>query len=327
MSAHPSAAPVDDPAETPPAADAAPGELPHGSDGRLPFRWGRLRVLERVHQARSATVYRARDPLLQTDVLLTLRHATIDAEVRRDHRLVVDARRLALVRHPHCLAVHGAAIERQRAGYWTDAPGPLTLDMRLSDDGPLPAVALLQLALELGQALHALHAAAIVHGGLRPEAVCWSTPEGPVVLREPQAPLWLDDQRADPLLHGVLPYLAPEQRVVRPPPAGPEADTFALGALLLLAATAQRPDTESAWKALGRRNELPTGFHRLLRQLLTPDSAARPDVLSTIATSATSLATVLSTAERPPGRARDWLGLAVGALAAALLAAVVLWQG
>ena len=99
------------------AAAGSPAAVP-----RAPtlFRWGSLEVLEKVGEGAFGEVFRAYDPVLEREVALKLRRGGPSAVEQSGRRYLEEARRLARVRHPHVLAVYGAAVHDGRVGLWTE---------------------------------------------------------------------------------------------------------------------------------------------------------------------------------------------------------------
>src|SRR6516225_10155414 len=78
-------------------------------------RWGKLRLEDRVGEGASCVVYRARDPELDRDVALKLLRNTSDRAPRLE-----EGRRLARVRHPNVVTVHGADTVVGATGIWME---------------------------------------------------------------------------------------------------------------------------------------------------------------------------------------------------------------
>ncbi|MEV0448877.1 protein kinase [Streptomyces sp. NPDC050600] len=120
-------------------------------------------------------------------------------------------------------------------------PGP-SLEQVVREHGPLPADSLLALAGGLLRALQGIHGAGILHRDLKPSNVML-TVEGPKVIDfgiaralEPSIESLLTSTG---MVVGSPGFMAPEQ--VRGESLGPAADVFALGCVLMYAATGRLP--------------------------------------------------------------------------------------
>ncbi len=220
--------------EAPPGLD--PDPAPVGE-----FRWGHLLALERVGQGGFGDVYRALDPQLDREVALKLVHlddAGLESSARR---FLAEARRLASVRHPNVVTVHGATVHDGRAGIWTDFVRGRTLENRLATDGPLGAVEAIFVGLDLCRALAAVHAAGAVHGDVKTSNVMRE--EGGRILlvdfgaarprpgaRGDAPGAERDAPRRRGALFGTPHFLAPE--LVAGEEATPASDLYALGVVL-----------------------------------------------------------------------------------------------
>ena len=220
------------------------------------FKWCHLVVFDQLGAGGYGEVFRAFDATLRREVALKLRRSNHQFAPAAGRAFIEEARRLAQVRHPNVLAVHGAAVDTavgdRRAGIWTDLIIGETLSARITRDGPLAAVELLRLLTELSAALAAIHAKAIVHGDLKPANVMQETGQaGRFVLMDFGAGAKLDDHGRARLTAGSMHFMAPEQRAGKP--LGTTADLYALGATVFFAATGQTlalfEDTPAAERA------------------------------------------------------------------------------
>ena len=243
------------------------------------FHWDRLSVLESLGEGGFGEVYRARDPMLQREVALKLRRSGDRFAPAAGRAFIEEARRLAQVRHPNVLAVHGAAVDQGRAGIWTDLIQGETLAVRIERDGPLGGQAMLQLLSMLGAALSAVHARAIVHGDLKPANVMCESGSGRIILMDFGAGARLDDSGRAVLATGSRHYMAPEQLLGLP--LGTAADLYALGVSAHFAATGMVPDTDAASR-LEACDHLSPGLRKLLLDLQRIDPAARPSALEVV---------------------------------------------
>jgi outer membrane protein assembly factor BamB len=166
------------------------------------------------------------------------------------------------------------------ATLFTDGP---TLSDRVKRGGPLGVEELRRLASGLAEALRDIHRAGVVHRDLKPGNVLLAA-DGPKVIdfgisRPADSDLRTETGR----LIGTPPFMAPEQ-FQRPREVGPAADVFALGAVLVHAATGRGPfDSDSpyivAYQVVHDEPELtgvPEALAPLLRGCLAKDPAERP---------------------------------------------------
>ena len=81
--------------------------------------------MEQIGEGGFGHVFRAYDPALQRDVALKLRR---QRDTVADEELVNEARRLARVRHPNVLVVHGIEADQGLYGLWCDLVAGRTLE-------------------------------------------------------------------------------------------------------------------------------------------------------------------------------------------------------
>lgn len=125
-------------------------------------------------------------------------------------------------------------------------PGP-TLAEQVKSNGPMAPAELRRLTAGLAEALRDIHRAGVVHRDLKPGNVLL-TDNGPRVIDFGiSRPVDSDLRTETGKLIGSPPYMAPEQ-FQRPREVGPAADVFALGSLLVHAATGRGPfDSDSPY--------------------------------------------------------------------------------
>ncbi|MFC8079606.1 PQQ-binding-like beta-propeller repeat protein [Streptomyces sp. NPDC057307] len=125
-------------------------------------------------------------------------------------------------------------------------PGP-TLAEQVKSNGPMSPAELRRLTAGLAEALRDIHRAGVVHRDLKPGNVLL-TDNGPRVIDFGiSRPVDSDLRTETGKLIGSPPYMAPEQ-FQRPREVGPAADVFALGSLLVHAATGRGPfDSDSPY--------------------------------------------------------------------------------
>ncbi|BBC94455.1 serine/threonine-protein kinase [Streptomyces griseofuscus] len=161
-------------------------------------------------------------------------------------------------------------------------PGP-TLSEQVKEHGPLDAGQLRRLMAGLAEALRDIHRVGVVHRDLKPSNVLLAE-DGPKVIdfgisRPKDSELRTETGR----LIGTPPFMAPEQ-FRRPREVGPAADIFALGSVLVHAATGRGPfDSDSpyvvAYQVVHDEPDLsgvPAGLAPLIERCLAKDPDERP---------------------------------------------------
>jgi serine/threonine protein kinase len=229
--------------------------------------WGHLQQLQLAGQGGFGAVYRAYDPTLDRTVALKLRHRESDALLPSGRDFVAEARRLARVRHPNVLAVHGASYHDGRAGLWADWIDGETLTARLQRSGALQGDELLRVLAELADALEAVHRAGLVHGDIKASNVMLDA-RGRVILMDFGAGFDSSDE-GSAVSAGTPRYLAPE--IIAGNTGTQAVDLYAYGVLAHLLATNRYPEPAQPSPALR-----PRGLRSLVAQLLDADPRARP---------------------------------------------------
>ncbi|MFF8788472.1 PQQ-binding-like beta-propeller repeat protein [Streptomyces sp. NPDC015125] len=161
-------------------------------------------------------------------------------------------------------------------------PGP-TLSDHVKRKGPLAVGEVRRLAAGLAEALRDIHRAGVVHRDLKPGNVLLAA-DGPKVIDFGISRPSDSEMRTETgKLIGTPPFMAPEQ-FQRPREVGPAADVFALGSVLVHAATGSGPfDSESpyivAYQVVHDDADLagvPAELVPLIESCLAKDPADRP---------------------------------------------------
>lgn len=258
----------------------------HGDDRPVTSgRWGHLELIEPAGEGSYGRVWRAHDPVLERKVAVKLRRSVTGAD--DDWAWINEARRLARVRHPNVLAVHGANIHDGRAGLWADWVEGSSLEAVIREHPPSRQRAL-SWARDLADALIAIHAAGVIHGDIKPDNVMLD-PAGRVVLMDFGAGGNVDLEDAPAGVGSPL-FMAPEQLAGEP--ATPASDCYMLGVTVYRLLTGGYPLTADSLEALRKRHRehgnlaptrrgLPRDVYRLIRDLLDPEPGRRPDAATT----------------------------------------------
>jgi len=255
-----------------------------------PEKVGEYTVLGRLGQGAMGRVFLARSPGGRPVAVKVIRSELADdAGFRERFRQEVAAMR----------AVGGfwtaAVVDADPAAMWLATeyvPGP-TLLTAVTTHGPLPVPALRRLVAGLAEALAAIHATGLVHRDLKPANVLLAS-DGPRVLDFGIAKaLESVDLTATGMFVGTPGFLSPEQIEGRD--AAPASDVFALGAVLVYAATGEGPFGTGEvpgllYRAVHTSPDLarvPEELRSLAARCLVRDPGARPgpaDLLSEVGT-------------------------------------------
>lgn len=276
------------------SVDADPeGDDPNEAEPPLPFLWGPLQVEERIGAGSFGRVYRAHDAALRRDVALKLRRVDPSGRTEGGEGHLEEARRLARLRHPNVIAVHGAEVHDGWAGIWTDLVRGETLDSLLGRDGPFPRDLLLRVSRDLCRALGAVHGAKLVHGDVKPSNVMQDG-DGRIVLMDFGSGRGAHesiDEDGEPGAtarpQGTPVAMAPE--LFRGTSPSPATDIYAVGVLLYRLASGQYPIRARRLSELSRavfeetpapmselRPDLPLPFARVVHRALAREASDRP---------------------------------------------------
>ncbi|HTM01332.1 MAG TPA: serine/threonine-protein kinase [Candidatus Omnitrophota bacterium] len=263
--------------------------LPAPEPGPVLFVWGPLQVLERVGEGAGGEVYRAFDPGLRTEVALKLLKPGASWSPAARDRFQGEARKLAQVRHPNVLAVHGVGEHDGRMGIWTDFIRGCSLEEYIRREGALEAGEAARIGMDLCRALAAVHARGLVHCDVKASNV----------MREQGGRILLMDFGCVAELRsaagmeacveeasGTPVAMAPER--LRGAPATARGDVYGLGVLLYRLVTCRYPvEGRSVSELLrlhergagvslsDRRPDLPPGFVQVVDRALSPEPSRR----------------------------------------------------
>ena len=268
-------------------------------DTSIPQHWGHLRIESLIGEGSFGRVYRAFDPVLQREVALKLRSGP--GQDDNDAGFIAEARRLARVRHPNVLAVHGADVHGGRAGLWTDLLEGTTLAIAAASHAPDRGT-IAGIAAQLAAALDAIHASGLVHGDVKSSNVMYH--RGHATLMDFGAGSMIGVRPR----YGTPASMAPE--LLEGAPASAAGDIYSLAALLHALAIGSLPEAGRAVAAADLRRRLGRPLAVLLCDMLATDPARRPD--------AAGVGTRLRRLAQRPRRLRRRLAVAVVMAALAL---------
>jgi predicted ATPase len=259
----------------------------------------RYRLQKPIGQGGMGTVYLATDEYLQRQVAVKLLTSSGLGSQGRD-RLLQEARAVAQLNHPHIVTVFDAG--EIQADNPSGSPTPFIVmeyvdGHTLNDPARTTLPAILQIAVQLCEALDHAHKKGIIHRDIKPENIL-ITPEGSAKLMD----FGLARSVASRLSQegafvGTVFYIAPEQALGRE--IDTRADLYALGVLLYELTTRQLPFSADDPFAIitqhlhappvppiARNPEIPGALNQLILSLLAKEPADRPasaaDVLASL---------------------------------------------
>ena len=320
---------VDGVAESGPARAFSEASAP----APLPFpKWGSLELLEFIGKGGFGKVYRVWDPSLGRDVALKLLDTDRSHDEKKVKRFLDEARRLARVRHPNILVVHGADRHEGQVGLWTDLLQGTTLEERLSQQGPSSAHEASLVGIELCHALAAVHRAGLVHGDVKTTNVMRQQ-GGRIILLDFSAAREcrpLDASGNEEPVVGTPRFMAPEV-LLGESECTTAADIYSLGVLLYRLVSGRFPVEGKTFSELSEkirnghstpildvRSNLPDAFVQVLDRAMARDPSQR---YATVGEMEHALATAVGVEPLPKDLpdVRAWWQQPVFALALAAL--------
>ncbi|MEM9564899.1 MAG: protein kinase [Actinomycetota bacterium] len=219
----------------------------------------RYELVEPIASGGMAQVWSGRDLSLSRPVAVKVLHphlATDDAFVTRFRR---EARASARLSHPSIVAVYDTMSQEGIEAIVMELVDGRTLRSVLDEVGALPPADVIDIGMQISDALDVAHRAGVVHRDIKPANIMVATDRRILVTDFGIAKATKDDDLTHTgTLLGTAKYLAPEQ--VTGEPVDPRADVYALGIVLFEAATGSPPfqaDTDAATALARLREEVP----------------------------------------------------------------------
>src|SRR6516162_8236216 len=204
------------------------------------------RVLDKLGEGGTAVVYRAEDLALGREVALKFLAADCSADYSRIARFLHEARTIASLNHPNICTIYEIGEHDGRHFLAMELLDGAALSRALGGR-PIESYRVVELAVEIADALAAAHAEGIVHRDVKPANIFITKPDRVKLLDFGLAvlvPLHTPGQPTSAmpalgLTGGTVPYMSPEQ--VQGEALDARTDLFSLGVVMYELLTCRRP--------------------------------------------------------------------------------------
>jgi serine/threonine-protein kinase len=304
-----------------------------------------------------STVYLALDEVLDRPVAVKLLHREISEEADQLERFRREARAAARLSHPNLVGVIDAGEDDGRPYIVFEYIEGRTLKRRIQEEGGLPVDEAVAYAIEIGRGLTAAHARKLVHRDVKPQNVLID-PDGRAKVTDFGIARSLEQKgmTATGRVLGTTDYVSPEQAMGED--VDERSDVYSLGVVLYEMLTgdvpfraetqvgvamkhvnepmpdvqATRPEVSAAVAAVvdrattkdpRDRYDTVAQMVRDLEQTLEVEAARRGGTSG----EATSVLDSVPSSRRRLGSRRSWVGIAMGLVGIALIAAGLIYGG
>jgi len=237
-----------------PAVEDCLPVIADGAPSLVGRRFGRFEILSLIAASGMGEIYLAQDTGLNRRVAVKSVYASLAAGGDRTRSVWLEAQAASAIHHPNVAQIYEVIEADEQTLIVMEYVAGVTLRQRLAD-GPLSPDELLRAAVQMADAIHAAHAAGVVHRDMKPENVMLLEGGHVKVLdfglakrvelggvlagAEGQAEAHSLYRTTKSLIVGTLPYMSPEQ--VRGLSTDPRTDIWSLGVILYEMATGRAP--------------------------------------------------------------------------------------
>src|SRR6266699_5812295 len=259
---------------------------------------GRYEIRSKIGAGGMGEVYLALDTELDRTVAIKILPETLASDQQRLQRFIQEARAASALNHPHILTIYEVGVTGNSRFIATEFIDGETLRQRIS--AGLNLAEALEIAIQVGSALSAAHAAGIIHRDIKPENIMVRRDGyikvldfGLAKLTEPkgsttdtEAPTRAMVNTGAGTVMGTANYMSPEQ--AKGTHVDERSDLWSLGAVLYEMVTGHVPfpgetPTETISLILQREpapltrfaNEVPDELERMVTKALTKDREER----------------------------------------------------
>ncbi|MFI8242406.1 serine/threonine-protein kinase [Streptomyces sp. NPDC085866] len=233
-----------------------------------PSELGGYELLGRIGQGGMGQVYLGESPGGEPAAVKVIKPSVVDSETRT--RFAQEVEILKTIWGARIAALLDADPDAERPWLATEYVEGLDLSRHVAAHGPLPALLTAALGATLAEALATVHRQGLLHRDLKPANVLLG-PNGPKVIDFGLA-VFAESSVSLTAPHMVVgtPSCMPPEQANGEKPLTPAVDVYALGAVLLFAASGHAPY---------RADNIHLLFHQVVDPACAPDLSGTPDEL------------------------------------------------
>ena len=302
-----------------------PDEKPAEESDPVGKTLAHYRVLEELGRGGMGIVYKAEDILLGRMVALKFLPEGLENDPVALERFRREARTASALNHPNICTIYEIEVHQGRGFIAMELLEGETLRDRLVRGPGFTTSQLLDIGIQVANALEAAHARAVIHRDIKPANI-FLTRRGDVKVLDfgvAKSALNLDLTETG-ITPGTLAYMSPEQ--ARGEDLDARTDLYSFGAVLHEMASGRRFDPAPLPPTITRNH--PPKLWEMIGRLLDTDADLRYQTAGDVASELKRLKRDISSPHVPvqPARRPAWRVAAIVGAAVVLVAAAVLWR-